>query len=103
MKREALRATLAARMEASEVVVLEAIELSEPKTRLFQELLDTVGLSGNLLLVLGEHDARLYRSGRNIAGLEITTASDVTAYELMSARTLVLTKEAVTRLEARVA
>ncbi len=62
-----------------------------------------MGLSGDMLLVLGEHDPLLYRSGRNIEGLEITTAADVTAYDLMSARTLVLTKEAVTRLEARVA
>jgi len=103
MKREALRAALSRRVAAGEVIVVEAIALAEPKTRLFQELLETIGLSGDLLLVLPEYDEMLHRSGRNLRGLAITTAAEVTAYELLAPRTVILTSEAISRLEARLA
>ncbi len=103
VKQAALRSALGVRIAAGDVVALEAIELPEPKTRHLQALLESVGLSGDLLLVLPEYDAMVHRSGRNIRGLDITTAGEVTAYALMSARKVILVTEAMARLEARLA
>jgi large subunit ribosomal protein L4 len=103
VKAEAVRTALAARVASGEVVVLEAVELAEPKTRLFQELLDAVGLSGDLLLVVPEYDRLVHRSGRNIKGLDITTAAEVTAHDLLAPKTVILTRAAIARLEARLA
>ncbi len=101
VKLSALRAALGTRVAAGDVVALAAIELPEAKTKHLQGLLDTVGVSGKVLLVLAEHDPTLHRCGRNIRGLEITTAGEVTAYALLAARMVVLTTDAMARLEAR--
>jgi large subunit ribosomal protein L4 len=103
MKAEALRSALGGRAASGDVLVVEAVELAEPKTKLLYELLTAIGVTGNLLLVLGEHDAMVWRAGRNIPGLRIVPAGDVNAYDVLAARTIVLEQEAVTRLEERLA
>jgi large subunit ribosomal protein L4 len=102
-KQAALRSALSARVGAGEMIVLEAVELEEAKTKVLQSLLDAIGVSGELLLVLPEPDEIVWRCGRNIEGLRILTAADVNAYDLMAARTVILTKDAISRLEARLA
>jgi large subunit ribosomal protein L4 len=101
MRRGALRSALSARAASGDIVVLESIELPEAKTKALQSLLSTIGLSGRLLLVLAAPNQTVWRCGRNIKGLEISTASDVSVYDVMTARTLLLEKEAVARLEER--
>lgn len=103
MKAEALRSALGGRAAAGDVLVVEAVELAEPKTKLLHELLTAIGVTGNLLLVLGQHDEMVWRAGRNIPGLNIVPASDVNAYDVLAARTVVLEQAAVTRLEERLA
>jgi len=102
-KQEALRSALSARAEAGDLIILEAVELAEAKSKALRGLLDAIGVSGDLLLVLPEHDATVWRCGRNLPGLSIAVAADVTAYDLMAARQVILTQEAVSRLEARLA
>jgi large subunit ribosomal protein L4 len=103
MKQEALRSAVAARVEAGEVMALEAVELPEAKTKALQGLLDALGVSGDVLLVLPEHDALVWRCGRNIEGLRIAVAADINAYDVMAARKVILVQDALSRLEARVA
>jgi large subunit ribosomal protein L4 len=101
MKAEALREALAARAAAGEMIVIEAIELAEAKTRLMQGLLDIIGVSGDLLLVLADHNEAVWRSGRNIKGLSIIAAVNLSAYEVATARKILLEKGAIARLEER--
>jgi len=103
MRAESLRAALASRAAGGDVLVVEAVELAEPKTKLLAGLLDTIGVRGSMLLVLGAHDETVWRAGRNIEGLHILPASDVNAYHVLASRTIVLTQEAVARLEERLA
>ena len=102
-KRAALRSALGLRAEAGDVLVVESVELPEAKTKALKALLDAIGVSGRLLLVVPEHDALVRRCGRNIPGLSITTAADVNAYDLMAARKVILAQQAIPRLEARLA
>jgi large subunit ribosomal protein L4 len=101
MRRGALRAALSARAAAGDVVVVEAVDLSVAKTKALQGLLDSIGLSGRLLLVLAAPSEMVWRCGRNIPRLEITTASDLSAHDVMAAGSLLLEKGAVARLEER--
>jgi large subunit ribosomal protein L4 len=103
VKRAALRTALGLRAEAGDLLIVEAVELPEAKTKALQALLDAIGVSGKLLLVVPEHDAVVHRCGRNIPGLTITTAADVNAYDLMAARKVIVAQQAISRLEARLA
>ena len=98
---EALRSALSLRARAGELTVVEPFELPEPKTRALQEILDALGAAPRSLLVLAEPNEVIWRCGRNIAGLAIRPAADVSSYEIMAARTVIITRDAIPRLEAR--
>lgn len=101
LKAEALRSALSARAQAGEVTLLEPFELPEPKTRALQEILLALGADARVLLVLAEPNETIWRCGRNIPGLRIRPAADVTCHDVMAARKVIITRNAIPRLEAR--
>ena len=101
MKRAGLRSALGARAAEGAVTVVESIALPEAKTRALRQVLEALEAEGRVLLVLGEPDESVLRSGRNIPGLSIASAVDLNAYQVITARKAIMTKEAVARLEAR--
>ena len=60
-------------------------------------------IAGSALLVLPEADANAYRSGRNIARCEVRIASEVNAYDVLRAGTVILVGDALQRIQERVA
>jgi large subunit ribosomal protein L4 len=101
VKRQALRAALAARATSGDLVLLEAFELTEAKTRALNAVLESVvGVKG-VLLLLGEPSEIIARCGRNIPDLRVTDASNVSAYDVLAARKVIVTTDALPRLEAR--
>lgn len=103
LKEEALRSALGARAAAGEILLLEPFELTEAKTQALAEVLEAVGGRGSALLVLGQADERIARCGRNLPGLRVAEAAGVSAAQVMAARKVILTTDALPRLEARVA
>jgi len=101
VKAEGLRSALSARARAGELTIVEPFELPEPKTRALREILDAFDAAGTALLVLAEPDEIIWRCGRNIPGLFIRPAAQVSAYDVMVARKVIIAKDAVPRLEAR--
>lgn len=101
MKRVGLRSALGARAAEGAVTVVESIALPEAKTRALRQILQALEAEGRVLLVLGEPDEAVLRSGRNLPGLCIASAADLNAYEVITARRAIMTKDAVARLEAR--
>ncbi|MBN1458086.1 MAG: 50S ribosomal protein L4 [Armatimonadetes bacterium] len=98
---EALRSALTAQVRSEDVILLEPLELPEAKTRVMQGLLDALGVAGNALLVLPTHDDTVWRCGRNIPGLTIHPATDINALDVLAARKVVLTTDAISALEKR--
>ncbi len=100
-KTEGLRSALSAQAQTGEVAVLEPFELPEAKTRALQAILDALEAGGGTLLVLPQQDATIWRCGRNIPGLVIRPASELNALDVMSARRILITRDAIDALEAR--
>ena len=100
-KLEGLRSALSAQVQSGALLVLESLEMPEAKTKLLKGVLDSVGVSGRALLVLPAPDELVWRSGRNIPGLAIVPASDVNALDVIAARKVVVLREAIAALEAR--
>jgi large subunit ribosomal protein L4 len=100
-KLEGLRSALSAQVQSGALLVLESLEMPEAKTKLLKAVLDAVGVSGRLLLVLAQPDELIWRSGRNIPGLAIRPASDVNVLDVLTARKLVVMRDAIPALEAR--
>ena len=100
-KAEALRSALSARARAGELTIVDALHLPEPKTKALQQILLALGAEGRALLVLAESGEVIRRCGRNIPGLTMRPAADLTAYDVLAARALIIAKEAILLLEAR--
>ena len=82
------------------VVVVEGARMEEPKTKRFAEFLEVSGLSGKrVLFVIDAFDDNLFRSTRNIPGVEFIVSSNMNAYEILRSDVILFTKEALTRIE----
>jgi len=100
VKRLALKSALAGKGESESVAVVEGVAPAAPKTKPFVNLLRAAGLGGKkVLFVTGAFDDNVYRSVRNIHGLEFAVSNNINAYEILKADYLVLTREALANLE----
>jgi large subunit ribosomal protein L4 len=100
VKRLALKSALAGKGESESVAVVEGVAPAAPKTKPFVNLLRAAGLGGKkVLFVTGAFDDNVYRSVRNIDGLEFAVSNNINAYEILKADYLVLTREALANLE----
>ena len=95
----ALRAALAAKMQAGEVVVVEALTAGEIKTKAAAELLKRLGVTGKAVLVDVAVDDNLSRSVRNIPGVSIVASGRLTARSVIDAARVVATKGAIEKLQ----
>jgi large subunit ribosomal protein L4 len=101
VKAEGVRSALSAQVRAGYLTIVEQLELPEAKTRALKAVLDSLGATGRALLVIAEPSETIWRCGRNIPGLSIRAASDITAWDVLTARKVVITKDAIPALEAR--
>lgn len=96
--RGALRAALRAKFEERAVIVLSAFAVAEPRTRLAVELLDGLDVTGKALLIDVAPDANLVRSVRNLPGVRVAAANQVTARDVADAGRIVVSRAAAERL-----
>lgn len=107
MPRKALR--LATRMALlskfldGEAIVVDALALSQIKTKQVAGMLKSLGVAGmSCTLAIEGHDPVVWKSARNIPGLSVAPASDLTAYTLLRRKHLVVTKAAMDRIRSGV-
>jgi large subunit ribosomal protein L4 len=95
----ALRAALAAKLQAGELVVVEALAAGEIKTKAAAELLKRLGVSGKAVLVDVAVDDNLSRSVRNLPGVSLVASARLTARSVIDAGRVVATKGAIEKLQ----
>jgi large subunit ribosomal protein L4 len=95
----ALRAALAAKLQAGELVVVEALTAAEIKTKAAAELLKRLGVSGKAVLVDVAVDDNLSRSVRNLPGVSLVASARLTARSVIDAGRVVATKGAIEKLQ----
>jgi large subunit ribosomal protein L4 len=99
----ALRAALTQRLTEGAVKVVEALSVEEPKTKVLAGLLARLGVAGKAVVVDHEPADALVLSGRNLPGVKVVADSHLTAYDVLDCRHLVVTQEAIDKLEERLA
>jgi large subunit ribosomal protein L4 len=99
MRRLALRCALSAKVDSGELIVLDELALSEPKTREMASILATLGVGPSALIVTAEPDLNVYKSTRNLERMKTLPATMLNVVDILSHHTLVLTMAAVQRVE----
>jgi large subunit ribosomal protein L4 len=97
----ALRSALSHRLAEGAVKVVEAFPLEAPKTKALKEILVRLGVAGKTVLVDHEPADALVLSGRNIPGLRVVADSHLTVYDVLDCKNLLLSQEALGKLEER--
>jgi large subunit ribosomal protein L4 len=102
-RRLALRSALSAKLADGEIKVVEELEIEEPKTKKMEEILRSLGIEGeNTLIVTEEMNPVVILSARNLPYVVgVVEAKDLTTYDVLSAKYLVMTKKAVEIVEDR--
>jgi large subunit ribosomal protein L4 len=95
-----LRHALSAKARAGELVILEAAQLAEAKTRALAKQLDQLGWK-RALVIDAAVDEGFARAARNIETIDVLPAIGANVYDILRRDTLVLTRAAVEALEAR--
>jgi len=103
VERGALRSALSEKLKAGEVIVVEALSVSEVKTKAAVELLKKLGVTGKAVLVDVAADDNLSRSLRNIPGVSLVPSLRLTAREVIGAGHVVATKSALEKLQEALA
>ncbi len=97
-KRLALKSVLSAKASEASVVVIDAIKMAAPKTKEFAAFLNNVGCSTKTLVVTAEADQNVVKSGRNIAGCQVTFANLLNVYDVLNADKLVVDQASLAKI-----
>jgi large subunit ribosomal protein L4 len=100
-RRVALKSSLTARAADGDIMVLKAMDFATPKTSVFAKLLKTLEAypKKKALVVVDRIDDATLKSARNLAGVRVTLANEVTTYDIVWADKIVLTSSALKRME----
>lgn len=99
MYRGALRSILSELLRQERLVAVDNFAVSEPKTKLVVAALEALEIS-NALIVCSELDENLFRAARNIVGVGLVEVGAVDPLMLVSYDHVVITRQALTELEA---
>jgi large subunit ribosomal protein L4 len=99
----ALRAAIAQKLRDGAVVVVEAFDGGEGKTREAAELFQRLGVSGKTLVIDVQLDETFTRAARNLVGVKLVPTSRVTARDVMDTAHVVATRGAIEKLQEALA
>ena len=100
MRRLAIRSILSAKVAGEELKVIDSFGLEEPKTKQMAQVLQALGIWSSALLVTADLDTIVVKSARNIAMVKTLPANMLNVGDLMSCDTLLMTVDAVRRVES---
>jgi large subunit ribosomal protein L4 len=100
VRRLAIRSVLAARARDQRLSVVSDLGLSNPSTKAIVSLLKALDIEKSALIVTGATDRAAFVSGRNVPGVDVLPADTINVADLLAHQTLVLTVDAVRRIEA---
>lgn len=97
-RRLAMKSALSSKVEENQIVVLESLEMDAPKTKEVIKMLDAFEAK-KTLIVTAESNQNVYKSARNIQGVSVIPVNNLNVYDLLKFEKLIITKDAVSKIE----
>jgi len=99
MRRLALRCVLSAKVRDEELIILEQLQLAQPKTKEMVQILEALGVDSSALIVTSEPEENVVKSARNLPGIKTMPASLLNVVDILSYKMLLMTVAAVRKAE----
>ncbi len=98
MRRVAITSALTSKVLDNNMIVLESLEFAAPKTKEMVNVLNAFEAK-KTLIVTAESNENVYKSARNIQGVSVLPVNNINVYDLLKFEKLIITKEAVNKIE----
>ena len=99
VKRLARRSAFNARAQDGNVIVVESINISGPKTKDVVNLLETTGAEGNTLILTNGHNENVWISARNLEGVQVRPFGEESTYDVLWADTVIIEAPALEKVK----
>ena len=101
VRRLALRCALSAKQRDGKLIVVDSVAADSPKTAALAERLEKLGFNSVLIVAGPEVDENFRRAAANLVGVDVLPQAGANVYDILRRDTLVLSRDAVQHLEAR--
>lgn len=98
-KRLAIKSILSSKVLENELLVVDNLDLKEIKTKNMVKVLNNLKVEGKALIILPEKNLNTQKSARNIEGIKTILINTINVYDLLNCNKLVLTVDAVKKIE----
>ena len=95
----AVKSVLSSKVLENELVVVDSLPLNDIKTKEMVKALSNLKVEGKALIMLSEKNEKVQKSARNIEGVKTTLVETINIYDLLKYNKLVVTEDAVKKLE----
>ena len=99
MRRQALRCVLSEKLRDGSILVIDKLEIDNPKSKDLRQIIDALGVTGSTLLVGNPFSEGVILSARNLQGVATLSASYLNVGDLLKHHNIVMTVDAVKRAE----
>ncbi len=99
MRRLAIRSVLSAKLKDNELIVLEDLDFTEPKTKEMARVLSALNIDKSALVATSEMKLNVIKSARNIPDVKMMPANLLNVVDMTSHKVLLLTEAAVRQVE----
>ena len=100
LRKLARKSALTYKANDKEITILEDLKFDQPRTKDFLSLMENLKMTdGKTLFVISDNDKNVYLSARNIQAARIMPANQLTTYDILKAKRLVIAEGAIEKIE----
>lgn len=99
VRRLAIKSALSSKVISNQIIVLDQLSLSAPKTKDFAKILNNLKVERKALVVTAGFDQNVALSARNIPGVKFVAADGINVLDVLKHDQLIITKDAVAKVE----
>lgn len=99
LRRLAMKATFSLKLKENQLIVVEDLNLDSIKTKTMVEILSNIKAEGKTLIVAAEKNENMVKSAGNIPNVKTALVNTINVYDMLKYSNLVLTKDAVAKIE----
>lgn len=99
VRRLAIKSALSSKVLENQIIVLDELTMNAPKTKEFQAILNNLKVDRKALVVVPEYNDNVALSARNIPSVKLLAADGVNVYDVLRHQKLIITKDAVSKVQ----
>lgn len=99
VKKLAMKSALSSKVENNEIIILDELNLSEPKTKEMVKILNNINAGKKALIVMDEKNANVIKSANNIPNVQTILVNTLNVYDILNYDSFIITKDAVRKVE----